>query len=125
MKNVNVGAKFVGQPLRLLDISDSLASIQNFVGGYFEMVRVSDDGLFVVCNEDGRRLLKPNARVQGRMPDLSARKPSFIINLTGHDLPAPGEMGFFDFYGDFFFTRVDDEGELIGISKEDFKLLST
>lgn len=64
------------------DIENTLEAMQEMVGGYIEMVGISN-GNCIVCNEEGRLLGLPyNKTIEG-----------------------------YDIYGDFFVVGVNDEGD--------------
>lgn len=120
---IRVAWKVVGEDLKEAMIKNDLKSFQKFVGGDIQPLRVTDDGIYIMCNEDGRATQILNAKISARMPDLSHLKPHFIINTTGRELPAPGEIGFHEIYGNFLFTRIDEDGDCIGLTDEDLKRL--
>lgn len=53
MKKIGVLIKEPGKKPRHVNISDSLANLQNIVGGYIETVTLASD-LVVICNDEGR-----------------------------------------------------------------------
>lgn len=53
MKKIGVLIKDPGKKPRHVNISDSLANLQNIVGGYIETVTLASD-LVVICNDEGR-----------------------------------------------------------------------
>ena len=49
----------------MTNISNTLANLQNTVGGYIETITIRD-GLVIVCNEEGKlKGLAPNFRIPG------------------------------------------------------------
>lgn len=53
MKKIGVLIKEPGKKPRHVNISDSLANLQNTVGGYIETVTLANDCV-VICNDEGR-----------------------------------------------------------------------
>lgn len=53
MKKIGVLIKEPSKKPRHVNISDSLANLQNTVGGYIETVTLAS-GVVVICNEEGR-----------------------------------------------------------------------
>lgn len=125
IKKIRVVAKLVGKPLETIDLKNSLESFQKFVGGYIQQVPVAVSGelvdsIYLICDEDGRQKDLPlNAKVSARMPALYMVQPDFIIDLTGQEHPAPGEMGYHDIRGNFFLTRINKKGEYCGLTDSD------
>lgn len=55
MAKINVLMVKVGKNPELIEIDDSLKTMQNLVGGYIEMVRpFEDENVILVCNEEGK-----------------------------------------------------------------------
>ena len=50
---IKVFTKRPGMPPRSVAVTNSLANLQNYVGGYIETVTVARD-LVIICNEEGR-----------------------------------------------------------------------
>lgn len=44
----------INQPLQLKEITGTLEELQEIVGGYIEVVRITPD-ILCICNEDGKR----------------------------------------------------------------------
>lgn len=80
-----------------MEVGDDLAALQAVVGGYIQEVPFLVDGYrySVVCNEEGRLSNLPPNRTLGRI----------------------------SFVGDIFFTKYDDEGELVSLDAADVQRL--
>lgn len=53
------------EPAQLIEIENTLESLQKYVGGYIETVTIAEDAC-IVCNEEGRMLgLKRNCTLFG------------------------------------------------------------
>lgn len=88
-----------GAPVAFTELSNELAPMQELVGGYIEIVGITDDGLCLVCNEEGK--------IDGLPPNRA------FSGLGGSDL----------IVGTFFVCRCDEEGEMTSIEPEDETLL--
>lgn len=82
-----------GSPVELA-IPRGLEAMQQQVGGYIEMVTL-EDGIDLVCNEEGKLDGLP---VNRRIPEIRDTVR-----------------------GDFFISRHDDEGETVDLTDEDVK----
>jgi len=93
------------------DIEEELATLQKIVGGYIEMTRISDDGLVVICNEEGKLEELPFNRVITRLP-IAGLEPN--LGRWADRL-----------VGTFFVCRTSDEdAEMHGITPADESLLA-
>lgn len=90
-KEIYVAVKKVDEALDTKEIDNSLEACQEIVGGYIEMVAVNDDGLYLVCDEEGK---------------LKGKDVNFAFNS---DL----------IVGDVFFVRVDEDGDFASITDKD------
>jgi len=84
----------VGHDPELIEVSESLSSLQKLVQGPVEVVPTKM-GFDVWCNEEGRLMDKPLNR---RFVDVDPATGRPIRTLTIH--------------GDFFVARSDEDGEL-------------
>lgn len=84
-----------GKPGEVRAILDSVKSIQEIVGGYFECVLDQLSGLHLYINEDGVR--------QG--------------------LPPNRMFGIWEVVGPAVFTQHDEEGEAAGLTDDDIDML--
>ena len=82
-----------GSPVELT-IPRGLEAMQQQVGGYIEMVTL-EDGIDLVCNEEGKLDGYP---INRRIPEIRDTVR-----------------------GDFFISRHDDEGETVDLTDEDVK----
>lgn len=90
--NIQVLVYRVGEEAKLEWVKNSLEAFQVLVGGNIEGWAVTDDpNLQLICYEYGRYERKPNRVVRG-------------LDCI---------------HGDFFITRVDEEGENISLNLED------
>ena len=80
--------KEVGKEPRVEDIKNDLATLQELVGGYIEVVTI-EDNILVICNEEGK--------LQGLPPNFS----------MGYDVIV-GTAVFVSFDGGEDFTGLDD-----------------
>jgi len=92
---IKIAVLKVGQPLSVQEIDGGLKSMQQLVGGFIQMVPISD-GIELVCNEEGK--------------------------FAG--LPVNFKLGMDRIVGDVFFTRTDDEGEPASLTDEDLSYLN-
>ncbi len=51
---MRIVAKRAGQMPVVEEIADDLKSFNRFVGGYIEMVPMVEEGIYMVCNEEGK-----------------------------------------------------------------------
>lgn len=72
MKNVRVAVFRPGQETSFELVRNDLQSQQALVGGFIEMVRITEQ-LAVICNEDGKLLHLPMNRVLMRAPTVAER----------------------------------------------------
>jgi hypothetical protein len=89
----------VGSSPRVITVKDNLLAFQKLVGGYIEMIRLTD-GIVLICNEDGKSLgLKPNyGMIRGNKVDIVV--------------------------GNFIVCRADKVGNLSDILKGDWVYLT-
>jgi len=92
MKPVKAIIYNVGQEPQVVTMEMSLEAMKTIVGGYIEMASLGY-GLALICNEEGHRLGLPVNRT---------------INLNGQPI-----------LGNFFITRIDDEGECTDLTETD------
>ncbi len=90
----------VGQEPEVIELGNDLKEMQEFVGGYIETIRVTDE-LILVCNEEGKYL------------DLPTNRQVYMI-----DLPMLRDI----ICGDFFVCR-DNEEEFDDVSEGDIERL--
>lgn len=83
--------KKIGQEPKIVDIANTLESMQNMVGGWIEAIPVTNDGLVMFCNEEGKLIGLP---------------PNFSL---------PGDT----IVGDVVFSRTDSSGGNIDITEND------
>jgi hypothetical protein len=74
------------------EIDNSLTAMQEFVGGYIEMINL-ESGISLICHEEGKKIGLP------------------INRGLGWDYVA----------GDCFLTRVDEEGNCVSVTSEDIE----
>lgn len=68
-----------GQPPELVEMENSLAALQQAVGGYIETVTLSTDAV-IICNEEGRlRGLAPNCSFL----DITFVGPILVVGIDG------------------------------------------
>jgi hypothetical protein len=84
----------VKAPPQVLDIAGGLDPMQALVGGYIENVTL-EDGIGLVCNEEGKLTGLPLNR---RIPEI-------------HDT----------IRGPFFISRYNEEGETVDVTPEDIQ----
>lgn len=76
-----------------------------------------DDGVAMYFDEEGTgKKLPVNRLVPARAPNFNASDFSFVIDTTGGNRPAPGEMGVHIVRGHFLLCQeagVDGEGEML------------
>jgi len=83
-----------GEDPKVEEINEGLETMQEFVGGWIEMVGLGS-GVSLVCHEEGKLIGLPfNRRIFG-----------------GREVIA----------GDCFLVRVDEEGECISVTDEDIE----
>ena len=76
------------------EIENTLEAQQAEVGGYIEVLRIAE-GIVLVCNEDGRRLI----------------------------MDVLGTVNGFEIVGAAFFARVDINGETVALSDDDVEMI--
>lgn len=77
-----------------------------------------EDGVVVLCDEEAQfKDLPVNRQLPVRMPELPTDME--VINVTGADLLAPGEMGVHRIHGDFVLTRYAGEVDWNDLTQED------
>lgn len=62
----------VGKEAELIEIENSLETMQELVGGYIEPYYPYEDDVAIICNEEGKMFLEPNRPVitsDGRLID--------------------------------------------------------
>ena len=99
MNTIRVAVYRVGKEMEILDVPDNLGSYQKIVDGMIEVATLTDDGLLLICNEEGI--------IYGMPPNRSYR----FYN---------GEPGVA--FGDFFVCRSRGS-EFAGLSDEDIQRL--
>lgn len=83
-----------GKPPAISEIPNTLAAMQQLVGGYIEAIGIGNS-LYLICNEQGNLLgLPPNRAIRRRI-----------------------------IAGNFFFTRADICGDNISLSEKDISQL--
>lgn len=96
----------VDAPALVQSFDGSLAAMQKLVGGYIECVHVDViPGVDLWINEDG---------IARRLPhnfDLPVNLPA--------ERRAPGKTAFHRIFGDAFFARSNDEGEMVSLTDTD------
>lgn len=54
MSKIEIVLKNVGEEPKLIEIESNIDEFQKIVEGYVEAIRITDDGLYMFCNEEGR-----------------------------------------------------------------------
>ena len=107
----------IGQSPVVEEIEPTLENEQAIVGGYLEFVEL-DDGVELVCNEDGRDSLPFNRSVPAMSPE---HPPGFATVELSPDLAPPGTMGVHRVHGEFFLMRHDEDGEPVSLLDADIE----
>lgn len=115
----------VGESGRLVELADFDAA-REVVGGYLQVVRLGDDGLLVLCDEDGLpKGLPLNRRIAARGPDIDVKKFDLVVGLGGAQLLEPGVPGYHDIVGRFLVCRgtpdafeslTDEDARRLGVA---------
>lgn len=92
----------VGQAPVVEEVDPGLKASQKIVGGYIESVCLSDDGVYLTCNEEGK--------IHG----LPSNRPLMTEDGQVVDIIA----------GNFLVHRVDREGESCSLTDADIALYS-
>lgn len=85
----------VDKEARVTTIKNDLKTLQDFVGGYIEVLNI-DDGIDLVCNEEGK------------IPPLPANRG--VKNQDGQIVEV--------ICGNFLFVSTDSDGEFISLTDE-------
>lgn len=83
-----------GEPAKVEEIDSDLRAMQEFVGGYIEIVRL-EPGLGLVCNEEGKFFGMPVNR----------------LIFDGRDFVS----------GDCFLCRVNNKGDCVSVTDQDIE----
>jgi hypothetical protein len=80
-ERIRVIRKLPGDSAKLVEIANTLSSLQAQVGGYVESVMMSPN-FAILCNEDGRLMgMEPNCRLFG----IDFAGPILIVGIDGED----------------------------------------
>lgn len=78
-----------------------------------------EDGVQMICNEDGQYVCEPNRLVPGRAP-VPAVKPDFVFGAEGK--ADPGTIGVHRAFGTFALSRVGTKGACASLTDEDIRI---
>lgn len=108
----------VGSAPAVRIIPHGLASMQDLVGGFIEIVPIDGvKGVVLVVNEEAAlHGLAPNFELPARAPIV---RPGVVVLQRPADAPLPGEMGVHRLRGDCFLVGInEDVGEFAALSEE-------
>lgn len=107
----------VGETPKVEQLEDTLPAWQKLVDGYIEIVHL-DDGVYIVCNDEGRFTQPFNRLVPGRAANIDEK--TFDVIVGPKDRPPPGEFGMHEMFGTFAIVRTNwDNGEFCSLVDRD------
>jgi hypothetical protein len=97
MEKITVGIKRVNADLDVINVDNTLKTFQDLVGGYIEVVHLTEDGnILCICDEEGKLKEKP------------------------YNLKFGGDI----LVGDLVFVKNGDDGDFHSLEFDDLKRIS-
>lgn len=108
----------VGETPVVKEIETNYETMRDLVGGMVQCVRLYDD-VVMWCNEEGLYRCEFNRNVPDRAKNNEWAELLGIVEVRPAGLAEPGEMGHHRVHGDFFLTRMDEDGEMVSVNAGD------